>query len=649
MDHLARAFPPSARIDLAREADFSIGALQIRPSRCEVEMAGARRPVQRRVMQVLVALAHPNGEVVSQDELIRRCWGGLSVSEDAIVRCVGQLRRLAEALPHPSFEIETIAGVGYRLAAAASSDGATASSERAEVRRGRSPRGLLLAGLLAALAVAVAGGLAVVRWSDHGSLQGHASATTRPPKVAAPPFRILGSSDAELQRFTGGLQEKIVRQLNDGGLSVVEPAQAATAAYAVSGAVERDSQDIVVHLELSDLRQHVTVWSDEVRNSAANADTLQQDAGHLAAQVVGDAAHFDAMAKSDPVTVGLLVRADVFSLRNSDEAREEEWDNGRMLLARLPGEAFAHANVAVVSGFLAATSPSPERVAELKAMAAKEASAALELNPKMSFAYFARYLVYPAVGRWREREAVLQVGLKAAPQDGLLTNQYSNFLREVGRSAEALELGRQAAARRPPSANRDATLLLALAVVGREREAGAFADKLGGDYVGHPAVWNSRFEAMLLRRDWGAASALLQPGADASRMGRAERAAWLQALRAMSDGSAVDKRRAVAALVTLPAPGAVVVQPPHEIYNPGERIGMVALLGGTDEAFAMAASYLRKDAYADSSFLFWPDLSAFRRDRRFHDLVQGAGLSAYWTATGKRPDFCTDKVRVEAC
>jgi hypothetical protein len=132
-------------------------------------------------------------------------------------------------------------------------------------------------------------------------------------------------------------------------------------------------------------------------------------------------------------------------------------------------------------------------------------------------------------------------------------------------------------------------------------------------------------------------------------MGGAERAAWLQALKAMDGGSAADKRRAVAAFVALPPPSATVVQPPHEIYNPGERIGMMAMLGGTDEAFAMTARYLHKDAYADSSFLFWPGLSEFRRDARFGELVQRIGLNAYWTATGSRPDFCLDKGSAQAC
>jgi DNA-binding winged helix-turn-helix (wHTH) protein len=103
------------RVDLAREADFMLGALRVSPSRRVVEAAGQRRAVQQRVMQVLVALAHPTWEVVSGQELIARCWGGLSVTDDAIQRCIRSLRRLAASWAEPPFEIETIHRIGYFL------------------------------------------------------------------------------------------------------------------------------------------------------------------------------------------------------------------------------------------------------------------------------------------------------------------------------------------------------------------------------------------------------------------------------------------------------------------------------------------------------------------------------------------------------
>ena len=102
-------------IDLAQEADFDLGLLRVRPARCEVEWNGVSQTLQRRVMQVLVALAQARGSVVSQNDLVVRCWRGLSVSDDAIYRCISKLRKLAADYPDAPFAIEAIPGVGYRL------------------------------------------------------------------------------------------------------------------------------------------------------------------------------------------------------------------------------------------------------------------------------------------------------------------------------------------------------------------------------------------------------------------------------------------------------------------------------------------------------------------------------------------------------
>jgi DNA-binding winged helix-turn-helix (wHTH) protein len=99
---------------LAREVDFAVGALRIRPAAREVEAeAAGKSTLEPRVMQVLVTLARQAGSVVSRDELIARCWAGRVVGDDAIHRCIARLRKLADS--HGGFVIETVAKVGYRL------------------------------------------------------------------------------------------------------------------------------------------------------------------------------------------------------------------------------------------------------------------------------------------------------------------------------------------------------------------------------------------------------------------------------------------------------------------------------------------------------------------------------------------------------
>src|SRR4051812_25810298 len=104
------------RVQLSAERDFTLGDLEIHPSISEAVRSGQSQHVEPRVMQVLVALAGAAGAVVSRDELIQRCWDGRVVGEAAINRCMSRLRALADRGDGPrSFEVETIARVGYRL------------------------------------------------------------------------------------------------------------------------------------------------------------------------------------------------------------------------------------------------------------------------------------------------------------------------------------------------------------------------------------------------------------------------------------------------------------------------------------------------------------------------------------------------------
>jgi len=123
----------SAPIDLAREADLRLGSALVRPSLSEVVAAGQTIRLQPRVMQVLVALARADGEVVSRDELLASCWGGLAIGDDAINRCIGRLRRLSEEEAPGAFAIGTLPRIGYRLSPVA--DRASPPPAQAAVRK----------------------------------------------------------------------------------------------------------------------------------------------------------------------------------------------------------------------------------------------------------------------------------------------------------------------------------------------------------------------------------------------------------------------------------------------------------------------------------------------------------------------------------
>jgi len=150
--------PRAARpVHLAREPEFRLGGLLVRPSRREVSAGARRQMLEPRVMQVLVALARMDGQVVSRDELIEACWAGRIVGEDAINRCIGRLRRLAETVDD-SFSIDTVARVGYRLETPAAGEAPSVWRAPANALNLRAAFAIVAGALAIAAGAALAGG-----------------------------------------------------------------------------------------------------------------------------------------------------------------------------------------------------------------------------------------------------------------------------------------------------------------------------------------------------------------------------------------------------------------------------------------------------------------------------------------------------------
>jgi Tol biopolymer transport system component/DNA-binding winged helix-turn-helix (wHTH) protein len=151
---------PAEEIRLADEPDFGLGAARVAPSTAEFTVGEHVERLEPRVMQVLVALARTQGKAVSRETLVGSCWGGRVVGQDAINRTLSTLRAIARRAPAPTFEIETLPRIGYRLKPAASAGEApTAAAATAGRRIGRlAIVGLGTFGLMAAVVAAIVWG-----------------------------------------------------------------------------------------------------------------------------------------------------------------------------------------------------------------------------------------------------------------------------------------------------------------------------------------------------------------------------------------------------------------------------------------------------------------------------------------------------------
>jgi predicted ATPase/DNA-binding winged helix-turn-helix (wHTH) protein len=126
--HAARDYVqpnPPRRSDTNSEYSFSFGPYQLFPRQRLLLKDGKPLQVGCKSLDILIALAERQGEVVGKRELLARAWPGVMVVEDGTLRV--QMTCLRRALGDGSW-IRTVAGRGYCLVADEGSPESTAVS-----------------------------------------------------------------------------------------------------------------------------------------------------------------------------------------------------------------------------------------------------------------------------------------------------------------------------------------------------------------------------------------------------------------------------------------------------------------------------------------------------------------------------------------
>lgn len=150
----------TTRTPLAHRPDFPLADSTVRPSLRTLEGPIANVLLEPKVMQVLLAFADARGAVVTREDLLRDCWDGRIVGEDAVNRTIVALRKSVRR-SGAGFAIETIPRIGYRLDL-----GATEPRERAQSDGTGATRRSAAAALLGGLAIV--GGIALWRQNEGG-------------------------------------------------------------------------------------------------------------------------------------------------------------------------------------------------------------------------------------------------------------------------------------------------------------------------------------------------------------------------------------------------------------------------------------------------------------------------------------------------
>jgi TolB-like protein/DNA-binding winged helix-turn-helix (wHTH) protein len=633
---LAEQATAAAVIDLAREPDFALGPATARPSIAEVVMAGQTIRLQPRVMQVLVALVRRGGEVVTRDELIANCWGGLAIGDDAINRCIGRLRRLAEEEIPGAFAIETLPRIGYRLTQR-QLPGAPKAARWPRLTRRR-------LGIVAGAFVAIAVGL----WMSLGE----PGLPPGPSGVAVMPFD-AASDDPVARTFEAGVANEVAGALAKSALKVAPAdtgsnltglqrdslSQRLGAAFTLSGRVQRSGDHLAVTVALDDAQRHDILWSADFTRAATQAQDLQAEVAARVAEVLRcalDANNFQG-GRIDLESLRLYLRA-------CDRIRDATDDAGvrdlfRQVVARQPGFANAWGRFAMSSAFASETLPAPESgVAAAEARAAAER--ALTLDPKAALGYGALATLASDSRNFGEAQEQLLKGLVVAPDSAIVNFEESNLLGATGRTGESVAYARRASTLDPLSPFFTSQLAINLAQSGHLAEARATMAHAATVWPDHVMVRGARLSIEARYGDPAIALAILEdPNQAPSEASDAELADSRSFVLTRQSG---DPARLAAYAKQ------VLDDVASKQLDPSQAVLRLSTLGAVDAAFA-AAAQATPEQPLDTEILFRGPATAMRADPRFMPLAAKWGLVAFWRRTGVWPDFCLAQNRPYDC
>jgi tetratricopeptide (TPR) repeat protein len=399
----------------------------------------------------------------------------------------------------------------------------------------------------------------------------------------------------------------------------------------LDGTVTGDAGGLDVRLHLDDPVTHKTLWTHEFTGSGDDLE-IQITSQVLSvltcsAQALGPGAHL-----RDAGAVALYVRfCDLNAYAASDPDALADGERVlRDLTARAPDFSYGHSQLSL---FLHSKSQvDPADAAALLAESAREADRALALDPKNADGYAARAFLVPPPG-WLERENDLSVAV-AQPGAGILPNDvYALMLLEVGRLNDAATYAQKVASEDSGDPDYVSLIATTLAEQGKDDDADRAltqALRIRPNDVVNEALrfyiyeWLGRWdEALRILDDEATRSPMITQAED---LGAAR--AFILAMQSGEPGAVLGARDAEFASVA------------HDRSHLMSALSHLSALGLADDAYRLAARVPPSARYDDVSVLFTPLAAALRHDPRFISLAAQLGLVAYWTASGKWPDFC---------
>jgi TolB-like protein/DNA-binding winged helix-turn-helix (wHTH) protein/tetratricopeptide (TPR) repeat protein len=418
---------------------------------------GAPVSLEPKALRLLLYLIQNRGRLVRKQELLDAVWGDAAVTENALTRSVGLLRKaLDDDSREPRF-IETVPTAGYRFIAqvdTATNDEPTTiqsftpATPSPRTQTSFTPRAYFR---LAAIVVACFAALAIA-WL---LVARHHSAPIR--SLAVLPLVNL-SGDPSQEYFADGMTDELITEIaripnlrvvsrtsvmaeKGSRLPLPDIARQLDVDAIVEGSIVRSGDRIRITAQLIDARTDRHLWAQSFEGSASDVLTLQDSvAQQIAAQARLVLAPPSPRPPVNPAAHDAYLRGRYF-FNKQDFAHSVEYF--KQAVALDPGYASAYAGYASALDAASTFGIGPPEQLMPKAIAA--AQRAIQLDPQNGEARTALGSVQTIYEwDWTAAEQNLTRGISLNPNDSIAEFKYAVYLDAIGRPQDAVTHMRRA-------------------------------------------------------------------------------------------------------------------------------------------------------------------------------------------------------------
>src|SRR5210317_649836 len=610
---------------------FNLGEWEILPLQGLMRRAQEEISLSPKNVEVLIALAKRDGNLITRNELIDEVWQGKAYSDEPIQQQISLLRGYFQD-KRPYEYIDTLHGRGYRLLKPVE------LHQRPEVpgdepvkRDSRSLR------RWKAVTAAVAIGFVAIAVF---------TILSRSP-VSEPPVRSLAilpidnlSGDPANQYIVDGIKNVLAHRLSEiPNFAVknmrkryvdepVDVAEQLNVGHILTGIAQLQSGTLKVTYEITRGADGVIIGSGEVSGNLDSLFALQESlAAAVRDKLAGkETPRLITRQEPDSVAYNSYMRG-IYRLEHRYETCNLKAAIGLFQESIRLDEAYGPAYLALATAFALVPEMPENCVADLDesqdlaityldlAIATTEKGIAADESIRDAAGAIYGYY-YHKRKNWIESEAAYQRAIGAAYVDSNSFNWYSRMLASVGRLDDALEMALRAEDIDPDNAVAISRIAIAYTWVGQDQMADEYfrrANEL--DHASPRYLYAHSFLPIRGQR-WEQATDLMATGLDKAGVPTDWVAPYFAGL--------ADPSKRMAAIQALDIAASNGHIPPN-----AEFCGR-AVIGDTDGAMRLALQLEQPGEIFEMDLLFIPEMKALWRHEEFMPLLKRVGIVEYW-------------------